>query len=83
MSRLRMVLETKRLLLREMKPDDFQALFRVPGAPETTWHDPCAFDERRVPFIKTEESIGMHFASEYPDETNETTHISAISRKNG
>ena len=30
-----MVLETKRLLLREMKPDDYQALFRVLGSPET------------------------------------------------
>ena len=40
MRRPRLVLETKRLVLREMKPDDFQALFRVLGSPETMWHYP-------------------------------------------
>ena len=35
MSRPRTVLETERLLLREMRPDDFQALFLVLGSPET------------------------------------------------
>ena len=34
-----------------------------------------------VPSIKTAESIGMHFECEYPDETNGTTHVSAISRE--
>ena len=34
-----------------------------------------------VPSIKTAESIGMHFVCEYPDETNGTTHVSAVSRK--
>ena len=34
-----------------------------------------------VPSIKTAGSIGMHFVYEYPDETNGTTHVSAISRK--
>ena len=34
-----------------------------------------------VPSIKTAESIGMHFACEYPDETNGTTHVSSISRE--
>ena len=43
-----MVLETKRLLLREMKPDDFQALFLVLGNPETMWHYPYTFDGRHV-----------------------------------
>ena len=43
-----MVLETKRLLLREMKPDDFQALFRVLGDPETMWHYPYTFDGQHV-----------------------------------
>lgn len=33
-----MILETKRLLLREMIPDDFQALLRVLGDPETMCH---------------------------------------------
>ena len=48
MSRLRMVLETKRLLLREMKPDDFQALFLVLGSPETMWPYPYTFDGQHV-----------------------------------
>ena len=43
-----MVLETKRLLLREMKPDDFQALFLVFGDPETMWHYPYTFDGQHV-----------------------------------
>ena len=33
-----MILETKSLLLREMIPDDFQALLRVLGDPETMCH---------------------------------------------
>ena len=32
-----MFLETKRLLLREMNPEDYDALFRVLGDPETMW----------------------------------------------
>ena len=43
-----MVLETKRLLLREMKPDDYQALFLVLGDPETMWHYPYTFDGQHV-----------------------------------
>ncbi|MBO4524899.1 MAG: GNAT family N-acetyltransferase [Ruminococcus sp.] len=167
-----MVLETKRLLLREMNTHDHQALFLVLGDPETMLHYPYTFDMQRVndwiernmvryqndgfglwavclketgeligdcgltlqningeilpeigyhirrdcqrkgyageaakavrdlafqntdyptlysyckytnvPSIKTAESIGMHFVCEYPDETNGTTHVSSISRK--
>lgn len=43
-----MILETKRLLLREMKPDDFQALFLVLGDHETMWHYPYTFDGQHV-----------------------------------
>ena len=43
-----MLLETKRLLLREMDPGDFQALFQVLGDPEIMRHYPCAFDGARV-----------------------------------
>ena len=46
--RQHMVLETKRLLLREMRPDDYQALFLVLGDPETMQYYPYAFDERNV-----------------------------------
>ena len=43
-----MLLETKRLLFREMNPEDFDALFRVLGDPETMWHYPYTFDGRHV-----------------------------------
>ena len=43
-----MVLETKRLLLQEMKPNDFDALFRVLGDPETMRHYSTAFDGQHV-----------------------------------
>lgn len=33
-----------------------------------------------VPSYRTAESIGMHFEKEYPDEANEITHVSVISR---
>ena len=43
-----MVLETRRLLLREMKPDDFQSLFLVLSDPETMCHYPYTFDGQHV-----------------------------------
>jgi len=43
-----MLLETKRLLLREMNPEDYDALFRVLGDPETMWHYPYTFDGQHV-----------------------------------
>ena len=43
-----MILETKRLLLREMDLGDCDALFRVLGDPETMWHYPYAFDGQHV-----------------------------------
>ena len=43
-----MVLETRRLVLREMKPDDFQALFLVLGDPETMRHYPYIFERLHV-----------------------------------
>ena len=167
-----MVLETKRLFLREMNEDDYDALYSVLADSDTMQHYPYTFDEKRVknwieknieryrvfgfglwavclretgeligdcgltmqningticpeigyhirrdcrrkgyageaakavrdwafsntdyptlysyckytnvPSIKTAESIGMQFVCEYPDETNGTTHVSSISRK--
>ena len=43
-----MTLETQRLMLREMNPEDFQALFRVLSDPETMWHYPYTFDGQHV-----------------------------------
>ena len=43
-----LLLETKRLLLREMNPEDYGALFRVFGDPETMWHYPYTFDGQHV-----------------------------------
>ena len=42
------MMETQRLLLREMNQDDFQALFRVLGDPIIMQHYPDAFDEQGV-----------------------------------
>ncbi len=39
---------TDRLFLREMNPDDFQALFRVLSDPETMWHYPYTLDGQHV-----------------------------------
>ena len=41
-------METQRLLLREMNPEDFEALFRVLGDPVIMQHYPYAFDEQCV-----------------------------------
>ena len=43
-----MVLKTKRLLLREMNPNDYQALFLVFGDPETMRHYLHTFDGQHV-----------------------------------
>ena len=43
-----MVIETERLLLREMNHDDFQALYKVLADSEIMQHYPYAFDENRV-----------------------------------
>ncbi len=43
-----MTMETERLLLREMTPDDFGALYRVLADPGIMRHYPYAFDEDRV-----------------------------------
>ena len=57
-----MVLETKRLLLREMIPDDFQALLRVLGDPETMCHYSYTFDGQHVR-ARTVRSTGAIAAS--------------------
>ncbi len=43
-----MVLETQRLQLREMVPEDFDALFRALGDPESMWHYPYTSDGEHV-----------------------------------
>ena len=43
-----MVIETQRLLLREMTEEDFLALYKVLADPEIMKHDPYVFDENRV-----------------------------------
>lgn len=44
----KMILETKRLFLREMNIDDFAALYAVPGDSEIMRHYPYRFVEERV-----------------------------------
>jgi len=48
MRRKTIVIETERLLLREMKDDDFQALYEVLADTEIMQYYPYAFDENRV-----------------------------------
>ena len=43
-----MLPETRRLLLREMNPEDYDALLRMLGDPETMWHYPYTFDGQQV-----------------------------------
>ena len=43
-----MILETKRLLLREMKRDDYDALHEVLADPENMRHYPYSFDEEKI-----------------------------------
>jgi RimJ/RimL family protein N-acetyltransferase len=43
-----MILETKRLILREMGPNDYDALYAVLADPDITEHYPYTFDETRV-----------------------------------
>ena len=42
------LINTDRLFLREMTPDDGRALFQVLGDPETMWHYPYTFDGQHV-----------------------------------
>ena len=43
-----MIIETERLLLKEINDDDFQALYKVLADPENMKHYPYAFDEKMV-----------------------------------
>ena len=43
-----MIIETKRLILREYTLDDFNALFEIVSDPETMQHYPAPFDEQRT-----------------------------------
>ena len=43
-----MIIETERLLLREINDDDFQALYKVLADSENMQHYPYAFDEKMV-----------------------------------
>ena len=43
-----MVIETPRLFLREMAPEDFDALYTVLADSDIMQHDPYTFDEGRV-----------------------------------
>jgi len=45
---MKVILETKRLFLREMNAEDFEALYAVLADPDIMQHYPYAFDEKRV-----------------------------------
>ena len=43
-----MIIETERLILREMSADDFNALYTVLADSDIMQHYPYSFDEKRV-----------------------------------
>jgi len=45
---MKIILETERLILREMVPEDFEALYRVLADSDIMCHYPYTFDEGRV-----------------------------------
>ena len=62
-----MILETKRLFLRQMTPDDCDALYAC-----------CKYTNAAS--IRTAEPIGMRFDRVYPDGVNGTAHVPVIRR---
>ena len=48
MARENIILETKRLFLREMNTDDYEALYAVLADSDIMQHYPYSFDEKRV-----------------------------------
>lgn len=43
-----MILEMRRLVIREMKTDDHNALYAILGDPDVMKYYPCTFDKERV-----------------------------------
>ena len=66
------MIETNRLLLREMGPEDFDALYAVLADSDIMQHYPYTFDEARA--------NGMTLLREYTDAEQEQTAIYGISR---
>ena len=62
-----MILDTKRLFLRQMTPDDCDVLYAC-----------CKYTNAAS--IRMAASIGMRFDREYPDRVNGITHVSVIRR---
>ena len=77
------ILETERLFLREMTPDDLDALCAVlqwalRHTAFPAYYSYCKSDNTAS--YKTAEAIGMRFDREYPDAVNGITHVSVIRR---
>lgn len=87
-----MQIETKRLVLREMTPEDFDALYRVLADPDIMRHYPYTFENtpfREIysymkytnePSVKTAVSYGCRQVDEFEDEANEITKVFMISK---
>ena len=65
---MKIIVETERLVLREMEMGDYPALYSY-----------CKYTN--IASIRTAEAIGMQFDREYPDEANGITHVSVIYRR--
>ena len=66
------MIETSRLFLREMGPEDFDALYAVLADSDIMQHYPYTFDEARA--------NGMTLLREYIDAEQEQTAVYGISR---
>ncbi|WP_139904470.1 GNAT family N-acetyltransferase [Clostridium thermarum] len=79
-----MVIETDRLILREMTEDDFGSLYAVLADSDIIGYYPYSFDEARVRgwIRKNRESIayGCQLIDEFEDEENEITKLYTINR---
>ena len=66
------MIKTNRLFLREMGPEDFDALYAVLADSDIMQHYPYTFDEARA--------NGMTLLREYTDAEQEQTAVYGISR---
>lgn len=66
------MIETSRLFLREMGPEDFDALYAVLADSDIMQHYPYTFDEARA--------NGMTLLREFTDDEQEQTAVYGISR---
>jgi RimJ/RimL family protein N-acetyltransferase len=76
-----MILETERLLLRELTYDDFDALYAFAHYDFPAVY--CYMKYTNIPSQKTAMRIGVTFVEEYPDPDNAATQLISVGVTNG